>query len=68
MALWRRHVSCIKGKLDFFFSSDSRKQLLQCRKSATAFACRQLERVSAPSYLEELRGTIGADPFRFANP
>jgi hypothetical protein len=24
---------------------------------------RELGRVSSPSYLEELRGTIGADPF-----
>jgi hypothetical protein len=31
--------------------------------SATAEARKQLERVSAPEYLEELVGTIGADPF-----
>ncbi len=28
-----------------------------------AESCRQLARVSAPAYLKELRGTIGADPF-----
>jgi len=26
------------------------------------FACREFERVNSPSYLNELIGTIGADP------
>jgi hypothetical protein len=31
--------------------------------AGSATARRQLARVSAPDYLTELRGTIGADPF-----
>jgi hypothetical protein len=61
IALWRRHVQAVDqfraagqefpppDEIDF----DSRRSL----------ASAQLARVSSPAYLEELRGTIGADPF-----
>ncbi len=45
--LWRRHVETLSA----IGSADA------------ADAKRQLARVSSPEYLEELRGTIGADPF-----
>jgi hypothetical protein len=54
-ALWRRHVA----SLDAFAQEggggiDTQERLAQAR--------RQLARVSAPEYLQELVGTIGADP------
>jgi hypothetical protein len=45
--LWRRHV----------------ETLTAVRSPAIDEATRQLARVSSPAYLDELRGTIGADPF-----
>jgi hypothetical protein len=57
IALWRRHLAALKafrtsglpaGRLDL----DARLEAAQ----------RQLDRVSAPTYLNELLGTIGADP------
>jgi hypothetical protein len=58
VALWKRH----EAALEAFCASrapapgfDVEDRLAQVRK--------QLERVSAPDYLNELVGTIGADPF-----
>ncbi len=61
IALWRRHVAALddfrKGSADVPagapFAIEDRMQAAQS----------QLARVSASSYLTELRGTIGADPF-----
>ena len=56
IALWQRHAAALAafraspvGDLDL----SQRQALVDC----------QLARVSSVSYLEELRGTIGADPF-----
>jgi len=56
IALWNRHAAALvafraspAGGLEL----SQRQALVDC----------QLARVSSPSYLEELRGTIGADPF-----
>ncbi len=60
VALWTRHVRA----LDEFAAGGAAKATdgldIQCR---LAEARGQLARVSAPSYLCELVGTIGADPF-----
>ena len=58
IGLWRRHLAALKS----FRSSGmpSRHVDLDAR---LAMADRQLERVSSPAYLQELVGTIGADPF-----
>jgi hypothetical protein len=49
VALWTRHISALEA----FRAEESR--LKEARE--------QLARVSAPAYLRELEGTIGADPF-----
>jgi hypothetical protein len=48
IALWNRHVDTLTG------ASDLADRLDEAR--------RQLDRVSNPAYLDELEGTIGADP------
>jgi phosphoenolpyruvate carboxykinase (diphosphate) len=61
VALWRRHVAALddfhKRSAEILtaapFAVDERMQAAKA----------QLARVSAPAYLTELRGTIGADPF-----
>jgi hypothetical protein len=62
-ALWRRHVAALEsyratntGPDDI----DSERRLEAARE--------KLRQVSAPAYLNELRGTIGADPFHFQMP
>jgi hypothetical protein len=60
-ALWTRHIAALEqfqsagGELlsDDLCELDRRLE----------FARAQMARVTAPSYREELRGTIGADPF-----
>jgi hypothetical protein len=49
VALWTRHVSALEA------SGHEALRLAEARV--------QLARVSAPAYLQELEGTIGADPF-----
>jgi phosphoenolpyruvate carboxykinase (diphosphate) len=61
VALWRRHVAALEN----FQSSGSSAPELSL-ESRLAKARRQLARRSAPHYLTELVGTIGADPFRGA--
>ena len=56
IALWHRHVAALaafRTSPAGVFELSQRQALVDC----------QLARVSSPSYLEELRGTIGADPF-----
>jgi hypothetical protein len=57
VALWRRHVDA----LERFRGGDS-KQYVDVTDRLAA-ARRELERVSSPTYIEDLVGTIGADPF-----
>ena len=66
IALWRRHLSALE-----VFRSASRaaaaSQTLDV-EGLLETAGEQLARVSAPSYLAELVGTIGADPFHLQIP
>jgi hypothetical protein len=58
IALWTRHLDAIER---FRASGDVLRGVdIDAR---LAEACKQLARVSAPAYLKELTGTIGADPF-----
>ena len=57
VALWRRHLAALEA---FRTSAQSAHVDIAAR---LATAQEQLARVSAPAYLEELLGTIGADPF-----
>ncbi|HEY7392173.1 MAG TPA: hypothetical protein VH640_26885 [Bryobacteraceae bacterium] len=58
VALWRRHVAALE---QFQRSGDPAPEF---DAEARLFEARgQLARRSAPAYLEELKGTIGADPF-----
>jgi hypothetical protein len=54
MALWQRHVAAL-GRAVSTPEVDVESRLAEARK--------QLARVSAAEYLQELEGTIGADPF-----
>ena len=56
--LWRRHVAALEK---------FRQAGTACEfnvEERTREARVQLSRVSSAAYLDELRGTIGADPFR----
>jgi len=55
--LWTRHLRA----LERFRESGDVLQGVDM-ESRLAESCRQLARVSAPEYLKELEGTIGADP------
>jgi phosphoenolpyruvate carboxykinase (diphosphate) len=60
MALWQRHAAA----LDAFRAGPA--NVAGCHidlENRLDLVCRELARVSSPTYLEELRGTIGADPF-----
>jgi broad specificity phosphatase PhoE len=57
--LWRRHVAALEA----FQSAPGEIPAEMEIDSRLAVAREQLARVSAPQYLEELVGTIGADPF-----
>jgi hypothetical protein len=66
IALWRRHLSALE-----VFRSTSRSMAASQTLDIEGLlrtAQEQLARVSAPAYLEELVGTIGADPFHFQIP
>jgi hypothetical protein len=54
IALWRRHAAALEK------CTGLEKRDLENRRDLVR---RELARVSSPSYLRELRGTIGADPF-----
>jgi len=61
IALWRRHVQALEQ-----FRATEQEFPPQDGidfDSRFALASAQLARVSSPAYLDELRGTIGADPF-----
>jgi phosphoenolpyruvate carboxykinase (diphosphate) len=58
VALWSRHVL----SLELFRQSGLPAGTLDVDERL-AFARQQLDRVRAPAYLNELKGTIGADPF-----
>lgn len=62
IALWQRHVS----ELEAFLPRAVAQQFDVDARLAEAKA--QLARVSAAAYLEELQGTIGADPFAGQTP
>jgi len=57
--LLRRHAATLDAKLQR--ATPAAGELLERRR----FVARELERVSAQSYLDELLGTLGADPFHF---
>jgi hypothetical protein len=61
IALWTRHVAA----LEKFLAGGGTGLDIELRLTE---ARRQLARVSACEYLEELTGTIGADPFRGQMP
>jgi hypothetical protein len=58
--LWQRHVDSLQAFVDdpAFAQESSRLGL----KERLAYAKTELQRVSAPDYLADLSGTIGADP------
>ena len=66
IALWRRHVT----SLETFRSANEEGAFPASLnlEDRMATARKQLERVSAAAYLEELVGTIGADPFNMQMP
>ena len=59
VALWMRHLRA----LDQFQDNGAGRNGVDI-EGRLAESRRQLARVSAPEYLSELEGTIGADPFR----
>ncbi|HYI92480.1 MAG TPA: hypothetical protein VEX68_02965, partial [Bryobacteraceae bacterium] len=59
VALWKRHIN----SLEYFNTSGIPPGNLDIQARLT-IAKDQLARVSSPGYPEELKGTIGADPFR----
>jgi phosphoenolpyruvate carboxykinase (diphosphate) len=58
VALWRRHIVSLEG-----FAASGMPQGNLNVEGRLATAREQLARVSSPGYLDELKGTIGADPF-----
>jgi phosphoenolpyruvate carboxykinase (diphosphate) len=61
IALWNRHATALKTfRRSINYSSGDCGFNLEERIAVTAA---QLERVTSLAYLDELRGTIGADPF-----
>ena len=65
MALWRRHLASLEAYRSQ--AAAQRKPPFDFEKRLAA-ALHQMDRVSAPRYLVELAGTIGADPFRLQMP
>lgn len=59
IALWERHVAALKD-----FHSGRMAGNLPNLESRMEVARRELERVRSAEYLQELEGTIGADPLR----
>jgi hypothetical protein len=60
VSLWQRHVHSLSEFLALASHRDEAERLGIGERLAHARA--ELERVSAPSYLLEIQGTIGADP------
>jgi hypothetical protein len=60
IALWKRHVQALESFSQMGALAFSEIPL----EIRLTFARDQLEHVSAPAYLDELVGTIGADPFQ----
>ena len=60
IALWQRHLADLRS---FQPAPDSTTPSSLDISERTRAAHTQLARVSSPAYLDELRGTIGADPF-----
>ena len=60
IALWQRHAAALAA----FRTSPANQGFASELAKRLALVDCQLARVSSPSYLEELRGTIGADAFR----
>ena len=58
VALWKRHID----SLECFGTSGIPPGNLDI-EARFKIAKEQLARVSSPGYLEDLKGTIGADPF-----
>jgi hypothetical protein len=62
IAFWKRNVDYLKAYLEQSERSETAKELKL--KSRLEFAEQQEDRVSAPGFVEELVGTLGADPMR----
>ena len=60
IALWKRHAEALEA-----FQAGPGNVAGACIDLDQRFALvrREMARVSSPAYLQELRGTIGADPF-----
>jgi hypothetical protein len=63
--LWRRHLEYVDRFRAEMQGSAGALELRLDRRAR--YAQEQLKRVSAPEYLDELRGTLGADPLRASN-
>jgi len=66
ITLWRKHIAALE-----VFRSTSRSMAASPELDIDALlrtSREQLDRVSAPAYLNELAGTIGADPFHLQIP
>ena len=63
VALWTRHVAA----LETFLATRAQAPPFPADQRLAA-ARVELERVRKPAYFEELRGTIGADPFHHQMP
>ena len=59
VALWNRHLTALEQ-----FQAGRTARNLPDLAERVELARRELARVGAPAYLDELSGTIGADPFR----
>jgi hypothetical protein len=59
-ALWRRHVESLEKYATTIRNEGLRDEIGACER--LGYAHQQLARVSSPEYLNELVGTIGADP------
>jgi hypothetical protein len=65
-ALWRRHIRALEEYAAAREAAGFRDEIDACARLTEARA--QLARVTAPEYLDELTGTIGADPFHGQMP
>ncbi len=65
ITLWRRHLASLEA---YRSQGDAQRQLPIDLEKRLETVRRELDRVSAPRYLDELVGTIGADPFHLQNP
>ena len=65
-ALWRRHIQALEEYAAAREAAGFRDEIDACARLTDSRA--QLARVTAPEYLDELIGTIGADPFHGQMP